>query len=445
MSDADGLRPVRRHWTWPVATVVIGYYAATRWLNPLAHPKGYYAGYYRYTDIQLGTVLSIVWLAVFAVTLAPARYRRGLALRLGTAITAVLITVPFCDLAYTAWSIRFGHVLVGRHAFPRSTTVADPELVFRHRPGITWHGRKTPECQLIDFRTDEHGFRNPPGIRQADVVFIGDSVTEAGEVSDECTFARKTAEALGESAVNLGVFCYGPQQELAVLKRYGFAYRPRTVVWQVTEWNDLFDAEHYLKGETDGWNVMSWKELYENHSPVVRVIAKLFPPKRRNTVEFVRSDGVIDRRAISPFFNSVPACPQGLAETLRCLGEARALCRERGIAFVVMLVPSQDRVLAPYVNTHSVDEERRYRPPGGLDESNGMGPVLADFCRTQGCAFVDVTNDLRKRAAEDNRDIFVKNDTHLGADAHAVVARVLARRLSGHETVSQGIAPTTRR
>lgn len=442
MNKTDAARPDRRFWVWPLASVVLGFLAGRQWLRPLAHPHGYYAGVYKFADIELGTVLTLVWLAVFVVTLSPARWRRPLALRVGTAVGAALFTIAFCDLAYTFWSVRFGHVLCGRHAFPRVTTQADPELIFKHRPGIRWQGRKTPECDFVDFRTDEKGFRNPSGIRRADLVFIGDSVTEAGEVTEETTFVRQTARTLGRTAVNLGVFCYGPQQELVVLKRYGFDYQPHTVIWQVTEWNDVFDAERYHDGKTDGWKLMTWKELYENHSPVVKLIAKLFPPVRKNTVDFVRSDGITDRRVIWPFFNPVPACPTGLAETLRVLKEARALCRQRNIDFVVLLVPSHHRILAPWVKPHSVEEALRYHPPAGLDEPNDMAHVLADFCRSNECAFVDVVDDLRRRAAKDNRNIFVRNDTHLGADAHEEVARVLVRTLGATDAVAGGAAST---
>jgi hypothetical protein len=45
--------------------------------------------------------------------------------------------------------------------------------------------------------------------------------------------------------VNLGRGAYGPQQELIVLKRYGLAYRPRVVIWQLFEGNDLADARQF--------------------------------------------------------------------------------------------------------------------------------------------------------------------------------------------------------
>ena len=62
-----------------------------------------------------------------------------------------------------------------------------------------------------------------PGSEQADIVFIGDSFTEAASVAEEDTFVRRVAKASGLKAVNLGRGAYGPQQELIVLKRYGLA------------------------------------------------------------------------------------------------------------------------------------------------------------------------------------------------------------------------------
>ena len=47
--------------------------------------------------------------------------------------------------------------------------------------------------------------------------------------------------------INLARGAYGPQQELIVLKRYGLAYEPRFVVWQLFEGNDLVDAEAFAE------------------------------------------------------------------------------------------------------------------------------------------------------------------------------------------------------
>ncbi len=421
--------PRPRRWAWPLITLFVGIEAAAKWINPLFHPKGTYAGHYRFTDIEFATILTIAWLALFAITLSPIHLRRGRATKLGTVLSVFLLTGAVCDQTFTYWSVWFGHVWCGVHAFSIRTTEADPELIYKHRPGITWTGQKTPECYRIDFRTDEQGFRNPPGIRQANLVFIGDSVTEAGEVPEGQTFVRRAESMVGERAVNLGVFCYGPQQELVVLKRYGLKYRPTVVIWQVTEWNDLEDAERFAQGIVDARRVLPWKTFYENHSLVVKLIAKLFPPRRRNVVDFELTGGSIERRVIWPFVNTVPACPTGLAETRRILSEAHRLCRAQGAEFVVVCVPAQQRVLAPFIRTKDAREEARYRPASGSDVPNDVTHALAAICNDLGCAFIDVTPALRRRATEDNRHIYIKNDTHLDVDGHAVVAREIVERL----------------
>jgi len=60
----------------------------------------------------------------------------------------------------------------------------DPELRFVRRAGIEWQGRATadPDSHFVHYRTDENGFRNPPGLRAARIAFVGDSFTEAGSV-----------------------------------------------------------------------------------------------------------------------------------------------------------------------------------------------------------------------------------------------------------------------
>jgi len=61
----------------------------------------------------------------------------------------------------------------------------------------------------IEYRSDEHGFRNPLGSRQADVVFIGDSFTEAPQVAEEETFARQIEDRTISPSSDRG-WVFGP-------------------------------------------------------------------------------------------------------------------------------------------------------------------------------------------------------------------------------------------
>ena len=53
------------------------------------------------------------------------------------------------------------------------------------------------------------------------------------------------ARLLGCKVANLGQSAYGPQQELAVLKRFGTSLRPRLCIWTFYGGNDLDDVERY--------------------------------------------------------------------------------------------------------------------------------------------------------------------------------------------------------
>jgi hypothetical protein len=407
------------------------------WVGPLFRPRGAYAGHYRFFDLELGALGVVGWLGVVAVALCPGRLRRAFAIRLITVLGALLIATVVIDLACVVWTARVARFWYHGLEFAARDNVPDPVLIWMHRPGLSWHGRKTPDCETIDFRTDEQGFRNPPGIRQADIVIVGDSVTEAGEVAEEATFVRKAAALSGRSAVNLGVSGYGPQQELAVLERFGFAYHPRVVVWELTEWNDPIDAEVYrMRNDPVRWRMPPWRKLYERYSPVVRLIATFFPIHRSHLVDFRRSDGLADRRAIWPYVDLTTQHPAGLDETRHAIAKAHDLCRSRGIAFVVLLVPDHLRILAPYLELKSATERKLYAPPGGLEPAHDLSHAIAAFCRERGCPLIDLAEPLRRRAAIDNRHVYVRNDTHLGRDGHDEAARALAGWLGSQDALA---------
>ena len=419
---------------WSIVAGLSGVALVVWWVYPLVHARGVYGGHYRVLDIELGAAAALAWVGLALVAATPERRRRWVGIRVATAVSTALMTLALCDLVYACGSMMIGGR--GLLALRSSATIADPELRWKHPPGLVWHGRKTPFCRYIDFQTDENGFRNPAGIRQADLVFVGDSVTEAGEVRDEQTFVRGTAAALGRSAVNLGVFSYGPQQELAVLKRYGLAYHPRTVVWQVTEWNDLADAARYRNRQPPPMPSQTWSALYQMHSPLVSLIRAVFPPRAPFVVDFRQTDGAIDRRTVRPYCNFIDGQDVGWAELRAALAKAHDVCRERGIGFVVLYVPDHTRVLAPYVVAHDPAEARQYCPPGGLDRPEDLAHALAAFCRELGCPFIDATARLRHRAARGNRHVYVKNDTHLDVDGHDELVSALVAHFASTDALA---------
>ena len=234
---------------------------------------------------------------------------------------------------------------------------------------------------------------------------------------------------LGLSAVNLGSSGYGPQQELAVLRRFGLAYRPRLVVWQVTEWNDVIDAQAYrLRDEPAARTLPPWQSLYERHSPVMRLVAAVVPGRMPNALGFRRTDGRVESQMFWPYRPDLHRqMPEAFEETRKSIRTAFETCRAQGIDFVVLYVPSHVRVLFPYLRFKSEAQRDRFCPGGAADSEGDLAHAIRGFCDEIGCRMIDMTPPLRERMAVDNRRIYVPNDPHLGVDGHDEVRKALVR------------------
>lgn len=82
------------------------------------------------------------------------------------------------------------------------------------------------------YRTDEHGFNNPPGLYGApvDVMVLGGSHAE-GECVKPGQNTADVIRAAYPGTLNLGMGGTGPLQMLARLREYGPVVRPKVVVW----------------------------------------------------------------------------------------------------------------------------------------------------------------------------------------------------------------------
>lgn len=92
----------------------------------------------------------------------------------------------------------------------------------------------------LTYRSDRHGFRNPPGAwsgRPA-VALVGDSFAHGDCVGDDANLGALLRARLG-SAVNLGVAGNGPLSMLATVKEYLPSLAPPVVLWFFFEGNDI--------------------------------------------------------------------------------------------------------------------------------------------------------------------------------------------------------------
>lgn len=96
------------------------------------------------------------------------------------------------------------------------------------------------------YRSDRYGFNNPDSIyegKDMDVVLLGDSFTHGSCVPQEQNIAGSIRAIKGLNVANLGCGGNGPMSALAAWEEYGKHLKPRYVVWNYFEGNDIGDIE----------------------------------------------------------------------------------------------------------------------------------------------------------------------------------------------------------
>lgn len=404
---------------------------------PLLIPRGGFLwGHYRLKDIYLGIPLSLATPCAIAVLVAPRRFKRPLALRLTIICLSILATIFGFDAIYTAriLSSPESGFWFDDGTFNRKYTAADSELGFVRKPNVAWSGYVPEVNKIVDYRADENGFRNDLGIKSADIVFIGDSFTEAGEIPQMETFARRVAAGSELSAVNLGRSGYGPQQELIVLRRYGLSYHPRVVVWELYEGNDLIDAQRFAEWRRDPQRrTVSLKDRYLINSLISEWFSRTriadFSTSPR--ADLRHSDGTVkDFRLHEPYDPDQPdKIPEGWAETNQAIETGYRLCQAQDIKLIIVFVPTMIRVMEPYITFKQAADRAHYLPASVSGGTRNFGVRMAELCAKQGCSFIDSFTALRQAAEKDNRNLYIRNDVHLDLRGQEVLAQEILKHL----------------
>lgn len=439
-ANSQSRPPKPRQWRSSLVGVLLVTFLIYIWIVPLFQPRGDFLwGHYRLKDVYLGIPIALAAICAMIVVVVPARYKRSLSLRLTTLGIAILMAFAICDAGYAfgvsgAWKPDYwldqGHI-------SRRHSAADSELGFVRKPFVSWQGYVPDANRFVEYRSDENGFRNPPEQRRADVVFIGDSYTEAGTVAEENTFVRRVAQSTGLSVVNLGRGAYGPQQELIVLKRYGLSYEPRVVVWQLFEGNDLLDAEVFAAWMKNPDQVnTSLKQRYLDNSLLKVWLTKTRSHERAGPMATLRYDDGTVRRVHLRYQHDPeqPAGnPTGIAETMRAIEAGHRLCESRGIQLLVVFIPTMVRVMAPEISFDSLGDQKLYLPERAGTDQKDFSATIEELCTRIGCSFVDSFAAFRQATANGNHDLYIPHDEHLDVGGHEVMAQLVVAWLQSQK------------
>lgn len=368
---------------------------------------------------------------------------RFFAATVSLAFTMVLVEIP-AILGVIDYRVLLG--TLGDEPWRNPANRLDPDLLHIHKPhqhyqGIQRGGDISFYVQLdqtadypFDVRTDQHGFRNSQDFSQAELIVVGDSFIEAATVSQEEMLTSVLAKRLDKSVVNLGQLWYGPQQELAVLQRYGLPLKPSVCVWAFFEGNDLSDFRRY-KDIHGHWpqfsrSLHSARQKLFSRNAIFAAFQLLGRPDGRPAGSSILGRCVPDGEPMYFYYK----CPPLTVEDLRTLDavqtifkEAFALCEAAGIRFVVAMVPTKYRVYRDLCDFDGTSMFRFWQP-------NNLPELLGEKLRelSPDIGFVDLTDPLRE-AARQGTPTYFPDDTHWTPAGHAIAAEAIANYLKGEQ------------
>jgi hypothetical protein len=323
--------------------------------------------------------------------------------------------------------------------------VPDPELIHVHKPylkrsGMTrgdiasaLHLTDTP-LYSFDVAYDRNGFRNPRPLSGADIVVLGDSFVEGGLVAADDLMTTTLGQLLDSTVANLGQSAYGPQQELAVLRRFAAPMHPKLCIWTFYEGNDLEDVERYEQltrsgGPADLGSMPRDRSFSRNAMQALsRVLGRILAPDATDQAPF----GMFrdrDGRMSTLYFHDrgAPLSPREFAALDKVgavLAAAHGACKAHGMRLLVVFAPGKFRVYKDHC-TFRRDNPGARRVLDDLPER--LRARVAAISPEIG--FLDLTPALSAEAAR-GRLVYFADDTHWSAEGHQAAGRAVAAQVS---------------
>lgn len=293
------------------------------------------------------------------------------------------------------------------------------------------------QAEPFELKYDKNGFRNDQDLTSAEIAVIGDSYVESPMMPGSLLVTTRLAEIQRKTVANLGQSGYGPQQELAVLKRYALPLHPKSVVWVFYEGNDLLDALGYAEAVSflnSNWNSIDtvWnRSLTKNSlSWLIRIFRGCVPKQHLKTshATVLDGEGKEYRVYFKDFSTSGLLTPQeieALRKSVAAIEEAYRLVQNEGARFIVVFAPTAFRVYHDIVN-FDID--------GGNITQNELNDLPDRFHKmiteiSPDIGYLDLTPALNS-ALRKNSLVFLSDDTHWSSEGHRVVAEALAGALT---------------
>jgi hypothetical protein len=362
----------------------------------------------------------------------------------GSAVILIVIGILFPLLTIEAAAHLFPNlipleiksVFQNEQNQPLKGLAPDKILGYKYAPGLDDflvpfeddEASNTYPVSTVSLGYADAGFRDDGLPAEPYAVVIGDSYTSCASVEMQACWVELVEQETGHDMANLGVVGYGPQQEAAMLARYGLPLQPKLVLWVFFP-NDLNDAWRFDQfGNGAAQDGRFWQnpvKAWLARNSVVYNIGAFFwyhrflfynlsqagdtgAPRDSNLVWWLTYTNL-----------AIPEVADGLALTQAAILEARqqTLAQDNEARFVVVIFPYREQV---------------YAPPALQPQLDQLNQALADFCRQQSLTCLDLTLALRERASQESEAIYFRKDIHLNTRGNKIAAELLAQALKAY-------------
>jgi hypothetical protein len=420
-------------WSRAVAVLVVGVWAAAVWQYGVRGPR------------QLAVVLLISYLVLWGVGALLTRVplaELGARFLLST-LGLLLVWIPL-EVAAVAGFVDYRPLLgapISEWWYVAHYNRRDNELLYIHRPYLQLAGTQPGDVAAAlclrtrhyryDVHYDGHGFRNPRDLTAADIVVIGDSFIEAPTIAEDKVVTSVLARLLGATVANLGMSAYGPQQELAVLRRYALPLHPRLIVWAFYEGNDLKDVGRYEKytagAPPSGMRLRLDASFTRNVFHASYRLLKGCQPQPDVTppTGILRDAEGRSQRMYFAVKNDTlsPADLRHLSTVRSILRAAHGLSSDHGSRLLVAFVPTSFRVYKDLVICLP-DSDCAHWSVNDLPQR--LQSMVSDIAPDLG--YVDLTPAFVEEARR-GRVLYRLDDSHWTEDGHRVAAEAIAKAM----------------
>jgi hypothetical protein len=158
-------------------------------------------GRYNYTEFVCVLLAAGIFMTLLIISRGVGPRRRVLELRALAIWLSTGSAIIGCELAATIMLPPSNPFYTFNQGGVASDSSVPVELPYTRPPHLKWEGWSRgnipswapdpKDTRWLSFETDYEGFRNPEDLTRADLVFIGDSFTEGGNVANDETYVSE--------------------------------------------------------------------------------------------------------------------------------------------------------------------------------------------------------------------------------------------------------------